>query len=117
MNFSTGFARPGHPHAVRADVAEFLRHHLEAGKPIGCVSLGEIPVRTVLGEDIRVPTPQADPAVLTIDRSRGIVHTPGLTAFTRLQDVKTGIDAMMGELIRIVRDRRRAAAPGVTRVP
>jgi len=87
-------------------VAEFVRAFLEGGKPIGCVSLGEIPVRTVLGEDIEVPAPAAGPQALTLDRRRSIVHTPGFTAFTRLADVKTGIDAMVTEVLRIVREAR-----------
>jgi len=111
VNFSTAFARRGEPRAVRPDVTEFLRHFLEAKKPIGCASLGEIPVRTVLGDPIEVPAPPKDPQVLTIDRERGIVHTPGSTAFTRLADVKAGIDAMVGQVLALVRERRRLASP------
>ena len=110
VNFSTAFARPGEPRAVRQEVAVFLRHFLEVGKPIGCVSLGEIPLRTVLGDTIEVPAPPATPEALMIDRERSIVHTPGFTAFTRLADVKAGIDAMVGEVLKLVRERRRIAA-------
>src|SRR5262249_61083198 len=115
VNFSTGFARPGQACSVRPEVAEFLRHFLETGKPIGCVSLGEIPVRTVLGEELKVPVPAAGPLVLSVDPKRAIVHTPGFTTFTRLRDVKEGIEAMLGEVIRIIRERRAAAsaAPGM----
>ena len=54
----------------------------------------------------------ANATALTIDRRRSIVHTPGFTAFTRLADVKAGIEAMVAEVLRIVRERRgdRAAA-------
>jgi len=110
VNFSTAFARRGEPRAVRPDVTEFLRGLLEARKPIGCVSLGEIPLRTVLGDPIDVPAPSIDPQALTIDRERGIVHTPGSTAFTRLSDLKAGIDAMVGQVLALVRERRRLAA-------
>ena len=110
VNFSTGFAKPGEPRAVRPDVAAFLLQFLAAGKPIGCVSLGEIPVRTVLGDEIEVPAPPAGPWVLAIDPKRAIIHTPGFTAFTRLADVKAGIDAMVGEVVKLVQERRRAAA-------
>jgi enhancing lycopene biosynthesis protein 2 len=110
VNFATSFARPGEPRAVRSDVAAFLRHFVEAGKPIGCVSLGEIPLRTVLGDEIEVPAPPASPGALTVDRGRSIVHTPGSTAFARLADVKTGIDAMVAEVLDLVRARRRIAA-------
>lgn len=110
VNFSTGFAKPGEPHAVRPDVAAFLSHFLDTGKPIGCVSLGEIPLRRVLGDEVEVPAPPAGPRVLAIDQKHAIIHTPGFTAFTRLADVKTGIDAMVGEVLRLVQERRRAAA-------
>jgi len=110
VNFSTGFAKPGEPRTVLPEVAAFLRHFLEAGKPIGCVSLGEIPVRTVLGDEINVPAPPVNPQCLTIDRERSIFHTPGFTSFTRLADVKAGIDAMVGEVVGLVQKRRRAAA-------
>lgn len=110
VNFSTGFARPGESHTVRPEVAAFLHQLLDAGKPIGCVSLGEIPVRTVLGAEIEVPLPSGNPLAVTIDSDRVIVHTPGFTAFTRLADVQAGIGAMVGEVLRLVQERRRAAA-------
>ena len=112
VNFSTGFARQGAARRLNPGVAAFLRGFLDAAKPVGCVSLGEIPIRTLLGEDIEVPPPPAGPRALTIDRRRSIVHTPGFTAFTRLADVKAGIEAMVAEVLRIVRERRgdRAAA-------
>ena len=112
VNFSTGFARQGAARRMNPEIAAFLRHFLDGAKPIGCVSLVEIPVRTLLGEDIEVPPPPTGPQALTIDRHRSIVHTPGFTAFTRLVDVKAGIEAMVAEVLRIVRERRsdRAAA-------
>lgn len=110
VNFSTGFAKPGLPRAVRPEVSRFLLQLLEIGTPIGCASLGEIPVRTVLGDEIDVPTQPAGPQVLAIDEKRSIVCTPGFTAFARLADVKAGVDAMVGEVLRLVRDRRRSAA-------
>jgi enhancing lycopene biosynthesis protein 2 len=111
VNFSNAFARRGEPRTVRPEVGAFLRHFIETGKPIGCVSLGEIPLRTVLGDTIDVPAPPAGPQALSIDRERSIVHTPGSTAFTRLADVKTGIEAMVGEVLTLVRERRRVSAP------
>jgi len=112
VNFSTGFARPGAERRMNPAIASFLRHFLDEGKPIGCVSLGEIPLRTVIGDDLEVPPPPADPRALSVDRDSSIVHTPGFTSFTRLSDVRTGIEAMVGEVVRMVRERRaeRAAA-------
>ena len=110
VNFSTGFARLGERRRLIGDVAAFLGRCLEARLPIGCISLGEIPLRTVVGDEIAVPAPPRSPTALTVDPGRTIVHTPGSTAFTRLADVKSGIDAMMAEVLRRVQERRRQAA-------
>src|SRR5207245_4668210 len=92
VNFSTGFARVGERRGLRADVEAFLARCLEARLPIGCVSLGEIPLRTAIGEEIAVPEPPQSATAVSVDRDRAIVHTPGSTAFSRLADVKAGID-------------------------
>jgi len=112
VNFSSGFARPGAERRMNPAIAAFLQHFLDGDKPIGCISLGEIPVRTVLGDDLEIPAPPAGPEALSIDRGRSIVHTPGFTAFTRLVDVRAGIEAMVAEVVRRVREQRseRAAA-------
>ena len=60
----------------------------------------------MLGDDIEVPPAPAGPKALRIDRQRSIVHTPGFTAFTRLVDVRAGIEAMVAEVLRMVRERR-----------
>lgn len=110
VNFSTGFARLGEPRGLVPEIAGFLKHFIEARKPIGCISLGEVPVRALLGDEIVVPAPPPGPGALNIDRERGIVHTPGFTAFTRLADVKAGIEAMVAEVLRLVQERRREEA-------
>ena len=106
VNFSTGFARLGEPRALHPEIASFLKHFIEARKPIGCISLGEIPVRAFLEETIDVPAPPRSPVDLSVDAERGIVHTPGFTAFSRLADVKAGIEAMVAEVLRRVQERR-----------
>ena len=110
VNFTTGFARLGERRALLPEIAGFLKHFIEARKPIGCISLGEIPVRAFLEEEIDVPAPPASPVDLAVDQERGIVHTPGFTGFSRLADVKAGVEAMVAEVLRRVQDRRRAAA-------
>lgn len=114
VNFSTGFARLGERRTLLPEVAVFLKHFIDARKPIGCISLGEIPVRELLGEPIEVPAPPARPVDLAIDEERGIVHTPGFTAFSRLADVRAGVEAMVAEVLRRVRERRLAAAKAGT---
>lgn len=110
VNFGTGFAQPGQGRALVPEVAGFLRHFLDAGKPIGCVSLGEIPVRTLLGQEIDLAPPPAAPDRVGIDPARPIVHTPGFTVFTRLADVQAGIEAMIREVLRLMAERARARA-------
>jgi len=110
VNFSTGFARVGEPHGLRGDVQTFLGRCLAARMPIGCVSLGEVPLRTAIGAEIAMPAPPRGPSTLTVDEERSIVHTPGSTAYTRLTDIKSGIDAMVTEVLRRVQERRREAA-------
>jgi enhancing lycopene biosynthesis protein 2 len=107
VNFSTGFARPGQARGLVPEVAEFIRHFLDHGKPIGLISLGEIPVRTLLGQEIEIAPSQADPRAPAIDRERLLVHTPGFTAFKRLADVRTGIEAMVAEILRLMERRAR----------
>lgn len=110
VNLATGFARPGQKRVLVPEVADYIRHFLDQGKPIGLVSLGEIPVRMILGEEIEVQPPPSDPRALTIDRARRIVHTPGFSAFGRIRDVRTGIEAMVEEVLRLIADRDRAGA-------
>ncbi len=107
VNFSTGFARRGQERGIVPQVADFIRHFLDQRKPVGLVSLGEIPVRTLLGQEIEVAPPPSDPAKVVIDRERSIVHTPGFTAFNRLDDVRVGIEVMVGEVLRLVEERAR----------
>ena len=106
VNFSTGFAQVGAARRVVPEVAAFLRHFIEAGKPLGLISLGEIPVRTLLGEEIDLQAPPADPGVLRVDSARRIVHTPGFTAFPRLTEVRVGIEALVREILQLIEERR-----------
>ncbi|HEU4400891.1 MAG TPA: hypothetical protein VFT43_02180 [Candidatus Polarisedimenticolia bacterium] len=109
VNFSTGFARIGQRRGIVPQVAEFIRHFLEAGKPLGLVGLGDVPVRTLLDQELEMTPPPPDARHLAIDRGRRIVHTPGFAAFTRLRDVRAGIEAMIEELLRLMEERSRAA--------
>ncbi len=116
INFTTGFAQPGQGRALLPEVAGFLGHFLDTGKPIGCVSLGEIPVRTLLGQELDLAPPPAAPDRVRVDPARPIVHTPGFTVFTRLADVQAGIEAMVREVLKLMAERAkaRAAAGGRT---
>ncbi len=111
VNFATGFARVGEALRLVPEVKEFLGHFLEARKPIGLVGLGEVPVRTLLGQEVEIPAPRSDPRQISVDRERAIVHTPGFVLFTRLQDVRLGIETMVAEVLRLMEDRMRQGAP------
>jgi enhancing lycopene biosynthesis protein 2 len=88
-------------------VKRFLEHFIEEGKPIGLISLGEVPVRTILKQEIEIASPPYDPDRLAVDAERRIIHTPGFSTFTRLQDVQRGIRAMVSELLRLMGERNR----------
>ena len=115
VNFSTGFARLGQEHRVRPEIEVFVRHFLDAGKPIGLVSVAQIPVRQLLGLPIEMAPPPADPARPAVDRERRIVHTAGFEGYTRLRDVRAGIEAMVAELLRLLAERARQAQPSRVR--
>ena len=112
VNFSTGFARLGEPHRLVPEVRTFLDHFLDHRKPIGLVGLGEVPVRTLLGQELDVPRAPGDPQRLTVDQARRIVHTPGFVAFARLEEVRTGIEAMVAEVLRLMERTDHPEPPG-----
>jgi enhancing lycopene biosynthesis protein 2 len=107
VNFSTGFAVPGAVHRLDPRIESWLRHFLDERKPLGLVGLGEVPVRMVLGLEIDAPQAPPSPGDLLVDEERRLVHTPGFAGFSRLLDVKTGIDAMVREVMRLMEDRSR----------
>ncbi len=110
VNFSTGFARLGAPRRIVPEIAEFVRHFLDSGKPIGLVGLGEIPVRTILGQEMESPSSPGGPGTPVVDPERRIVHTPGSGGFGRLRDGQAGIEAMVREVLRLIDERRTQAA-------
>ncbi len=109
VNFCTGFATPGVRRELVPVIDRFIRHFLDAGKPMGLISLGEVPVRTILGQEMEV-RPPPDPRQVKVDRERRIVHTPGFTVFTRLRDVQAGIETMVSEVLRLIEERGHARA-------
>jgi enhancing lycopene biosynthesis protein 2 len=111
VNLATGFAEPGTVRSLHPEVAALLGHFLEEGKPVGLVGLGEVPVRMLLGQEVNSPATPAEPATLAIDPDRSIVHTPGFASFTRLDDVRTGIEAMITEVLRRMEARAQGARP------
>ncbi len=108
VNFSTGFAKAGEKRAILPEVEMFLRHFLEQRKPIGCISLGEIPVRTVLGQEIVMQPSPLDPEQVRVDRDHAVVHTPGFSAWVRLRDVQAGIRALVRQVLAMMADRAAA---------
>jgi len=115
VNFSIGFAELGERRRIVPVVEKFLTHFLEARKPIGLVSLGEVPIRTLLQEGMEPAEPPRDPTSLTLDRERRIVHTQGFTAFNRLEHVRVGIEAMVVEILKMMSERLRDGRPDEAR--
>lgn len=117
VNLSSGFARPGEPRRILPAVRRFLQHFIDEGKPIGLISLGEVPVRTILRQELEIAPPPHHPDRVRVDTERAIVHTPGFSVFTRMQDVQRGIRAMVAELLRLMGEERRPSTPTETPSP
>jgi enhancing lycopene biosynthesis protein 2 len=103
-NLMTSFADPGQKRRAHADAEEVVRHFFSARKPVGVVGLGDILVRSLTGEPLEDPSPGLDPREILVDRERRIVTTPGFKSFLRVWEVATGIDAMVGELMKMVNE-------------
>ena len=114
VNLSSGFARPDEKRLIIPVVRRFLEHFIEERKPIGLVSLGEVPVRTILEQELEIAPPPHHPDRPTLDAERRIVHTPGFAVFTRLQDVRQGITAMVSEVLRLMGECNREARGGAS---
>ena len=102
VNLGGGFAETGVARGLDSGVERFLRACLDTRKPIGLVGLGEIPVRLLLGQEVVAPAPPADPLALLVDDRHRLVFTPGFAAFTRLADVRAGIEAMVGRVLALL---------------
>jgi enhancing lycopene biosynthesis protein 2 len=105
VNFSTGFARAGERRALLPEIETLVRHCLEQRKPIGCISLGEVPVLTVLGREIVMQPPPASPDLIRVDRDHLFLHTPGFSAWDRLRDVQSGVRALVRRVLELMAER------------
>jgi enhancing lycopene biosynthesis protein 2 len=103
-NLMTFFANPGQKRRAHPDAEEVIRHFLSARKPVGVVGLGDILVRSLTGEPLEDPRPGMDPREIQVDRERRIVTTPGFKSFLRVCEVATGIDAMVDELMKMMKE-------------
>jgi enhancing lycopene biosynthesis protein 2 len=111
VNLATGFAVPGVVRTLLPEVASFLRHFVDAGKPIGLVGLGELPVRRLLGEAADPPPTPGDPRDLRVDPGRPILYTPCFAGFARIADVRAGIEALIEAVLARVESAARSAGP------
>jgi len=107
VNFSIGFARLQETRRIIPEVEAFVGHFLQSRKPVGLIGLGEVPARSLLGQELEMAPPPADPRLIAVDRQRRIAHTPGLAGFTRLRDVLAGIEAMVAEVLGMIEERGR----------
>ena len=102
INLGRGFAEAGVARDLDPVVERFLRACLLTRKPFGLVGLGEIPVRLLLAQEFEAPAPPPEPAALRVDEGNRIVFTPGYAVFTRLADVRAGIEAMVVKVIALI---------------
>jgi enhancing lycopene biosynthesis protein 2 len=98
INFTTGFAEPGQTRRLHPEVAAFLMCLMEARKPIGVIGLGEIPVQMALSGEIHPPAPAA-PDHLLWHPERPIVKVAGSAGSARLEDVRLGVEALVGAVL------------------
>jgi len=103
-NLVTGFARPDQRRAAHPAAAATVRHFLEARKPLGVVGLGDILVSQVTGQPLVDPRAGDDPSAVETDGERRILTTGGFKSFQRVGEVAVGIDAMIRELVRWVKE-------------
>jgi putative intracellular protease/amidase len=104
INFQAGFAVPGAARPLHAEVEHFLRACLDAGKPVGTIGLGELPVRAVCGLDLP-EAPSPSPRRLEVDEKRRWWHTSGAASGARLADVRAGIAALVTSVLAAMEGR------------
>jgi hypothetical protein len=56
----------------------------------------------ILGQEVEAPAVPPDPAALRVDEGHRLIFTPGFAGFTRLTDVRAGIEAMVRKLIEMI---------------
>jgi enhancing lycopene biosynthesis protein 2 len=110
INFQESFAVPGAARPLHPEVDRFLRHFLEAGKPIGTIGLGEVPVRALCGLDLP-EAPSASPTRLEVDEERRLWHTAGAASGARLGELRAGIGALVEAVLAAIRDTATASSP------
>jgi enhancing lycopene biosynthesis protein 2 len=98
INFQAGFAVPGAARPLHPEVERFLRHFLEAHKPVATIGLGEVPVCAALGLELP-EAPCASPTRVEADLERQLWHTAGAGSGARLQDLRAGITALVAAVL------------------
>jgi enhancing lycopene biosynthesis protein 2 len=107
INFQSGFAVPGAARPLHPEVERFLRHFLEARKPVATIGLGEVPVRAALG--LELPEAAfASPTRVEADRERRLWHTAGAASGARLQDLRAGITALVTAVLAAMQETAAA---------
>jgi enhancing lycopene biosynthesis protein 2 len=103
INFQDGFAVPGASRPLHPEVERFLRHFIEARKPVATIGLGELPVRALLG--LELPEAPAAPAArVDVDPERRLWHTAGSASGGRLADVRQGIAALVQAVLEALQE-------------
>ncbi|HET8946938.1 MAG TPA: isoprenoid biosynthesis protein ElbB [Candidatus Polarisedimenticolia bacterium] len=108
INFQSGFAVPGAARPLHPEVERFLRGCLEAGKPIGTIGLGEVPLRALCGLDLP-EGPSGSPRQVEEDRARRWWHTAGAASGGRLADVRAGIAALVAAVLATMQEGQATA--------
>ena len=104
-NLMTGSFDLDRPAGALPEVEEYVVQLLEAGKPVGAVSLGEYLVSHILGRwKPEAPLPEKAYAALSareahVDPALRVVRTPGFLGTGRLPDVAEGVRQLVERLL------------------
>jgi hypothetical protein len=104
INLQSGFAVPGAARPLHPEVERVLRHCLDAGKPVGTIGLGELPMRALCGLDLP-EAPSTSARRVDVDRERRWWHTAGAASGGRLADVRAGIAALVTAVLAAMEEK------------
>lgn len=94
-----GVGEVGRRREADPEVAGLIRAVVEAGKPLGSVSLAGSLVATVLGLPLEEDPFSVPPFEIRVDDERRHIWTPGYLTGDRISEVATGIDRMVGAVL------------------
>ncbi len=100
-NLMTNFAVVGERREPVPQVRALLADVTGRGSPIGSISLGRAVVQAFFGEPLSQEEMQMPATEILVDEARRLVFTPGFLTGASLAEVATGIERMVGAMLRL----------------